>query len=220
MQRVLAIGDIHGCVKTFKHLLIHEFKILKSDVVVCVGDYIDRGPDSKGVIDFILELKASGYAVHTLRGNHEQIMIDSINSSIVKEVWVKNGGDQTLKSFGIDDYGQFSEEYRTFFEGTLHYLTHTNHIFVHAGLNMEIENPFNDKKAMLWIRGFKTHSFLNDRILIHGHTPIPLDQLVIQQSNIINVDGGCVYAEREGLGNLIGYNIYDRTFMSVKNMDV
>lgn len=219
MQRVLAIGDIHGCVKTFKHLLLHEFKIRKSDTVVCVGDYIDRGPDSKGVIDFILELKASGYTVHTLRGNHEQIMMDSINSSTVNEVWIKNGGDQTLKSFGVNDYSQFSGEYRTFFEGTHHYLKHTNHIFVHAGLNMEIENPFDDKHAMLWIRDFYPHPFLDNRILIHGHTPIGLDQLITQDSNIINIDGGCVYTEREGLGNLIGYDVSSKRFISVKNLD-
>ena len=78
MERIFAIGDIHGCSKTFKKLLLDKIKINKSDTIYCVGDYIDRGEDSKGVIDFILDLRAEGYTIHTLRGNHEQMLLDSI----------------------------------------------------------------------------------------------------------------------------------------------
>ena len=77
MARIFAIGDIHGCSNTFKRLLLDKIKIRKSDIIYCLGDYIDRGIDSKGVIDFILELRAEGYTIYTLRGNHEQMMLDA-----------------------------------------------------------------------------------------------------------------------------------------------
>ncbi|MEO6813790.1 MAG: metallophosphoesterase, partial [Ginsengibacter sp.] len=68
MKRVFAIGDIHGCIHTFKKLLLDKIKVDKSDKIYCLGDYIDRGHDSKGVIDFILQLRSEGYEIHTIRG--------------------------------------------------------------------------------------------------------------------------------------------------------
>jgi hypothetical protein len=80
MSRILAIGDIHGCANTFHKLIFDEIKIRKSDTIYCIGDYIDRGPDSKAVIDLILDLRKKGYQLRTLRGNHEQLMLDSAKS--------------------------------------------------------------------------------------------------------------------------------------------
>src|SRR5690242_12138778 len=117
MSRFLAVGDIHGCAKTFTHLLMTEFQLQKSDVVVCLGDYIDRGPDSKGVVDLILRLRDSGYTIHTLRGNHEQLMMDSFGGNdFLKRLWIDNGGDKTLRSFGISNYRELGEAYKAFFE--------------------------------------------------------------------------------------------------------
>ncbi|HLF63763.1 MAG TPA: metallophosphoesterase, partial [Saprospiraceae bacterium] len=96
MQRVFAVGDIHGCHQTFRKLLLDEIRIKKSDRIYCLGDYVDRGPDSKGVVDFILELRRSGYHIHTLRGNHEQLMMTSIESTENFELWELNGGSATL----------------------------------------------------------------------------------------------------------------------------
>ena len=76
MPEIFAIGDIHGCFKTFKKLLLEEIGIQQSDKIYCIGDYIDRGNDSKGVMDFIINLRIAGYHVYTLRGNHEQMMLE------------------------------------------------------------------------------------------------------------------------------------------------
>ena len=222
MSRFLAVGDIHGCAKTFKHLLLTKFQLRKSDVVVCLGDYIDRGPDSKGVVDFILELRNAGYTIHTLRGNHEQLMMDSVGGDgFMKQRWIDNGGDKTLQSFGVGSYGELDDAYKTFFESTPYYLVHENFIFVHAGLNLRIENPFEDKHAMLWIRGFEANEFLDRRILVHGHTPIKIEGLLAQlPSNIIDIDGGCVYSKVEGYGNLVGYDVTEQEFILIRNSDL
>jgi serine/threonine protein phosphatase 1 len=82
MQRVFAIGDIHGCNDAFHQMLFTEIKVSKDDEIYCIGDYIDRGPDSKGVVDTIISLQRSGFRIHTLRGNHEQMMIDSEEDEI------------------------------------------------------------------------------------------------------------------------------------------
>ena len=115
MSRIIAIGDIHGCAKTLHKLVIDEIRIRKSDTIYCIGDYIDRGPDSKGVIDFILDLRKQGYQIRTLRGNHEELMMESGEDDQAYKDWVRNGGDATLKSFGVSSYADFLPEYKDFF---------------------------------------------------------------------------------------------------------
>ena len=221
MSRVFAIGDVHGCSNTFRKLVLEEIRVQKSDTLYCLGDYVDRGQDSKGVVDFILELRAKGYTVHTLRGNHEQIMMDSMNSNEMFHTWMVNGGDKTLTSFGVLAYDDLAPEYKAFFETTKFYLTFELYIFVHAGLNFHGSDPFEDKNAMLWIRDFQIdEQRLGNRILVHGHTPTPLDTILAQEGkNVINLDGGCVYKQRDGLGNLIALNVTERKFIVVKNLD-
>ena len=74
-----AIGDIHGCSKTFKELL-DKIGLIEGDELYLLGDYIDRGPDSKGVIDTIFELREKGFKVICLRGNHESMLLDALKN--------------------------------------------------------------------------------------------------------------------------------------------
>jgi len=221
MGRVIAIGDVHGCCNTFRKMVLDVINVQKSDVLYCLGDYIDRGPDSKGVIDFIMELRAKGYTLHTLRGNHEQLMMDSLKRREMSYAWMDNGGDTTLKSFGAVTYDDLAPEYKAFFEQTELYSIYERYIFVHAGLNFKNPDPFEDIDSMLWIRNFEIdNEILGNRILIHGHTPTDLESILAQVGRIvINLDGGCVYKQRVGLGNLIGLNVRDGKFMVVKNID-
>ncbi len=216
MSRILAIGDIHGCAKTFQHLLLEILHADKSDMIICLGDFVDRGPDSKGVIDFIVELRDSHYTVVTLRGNHEDLMINSDNSEEGRVRWLVNGGAETLKSFGVTSYADLGSRYKEFFENTSFYFLHGQYIFTHAGLNLKIEDPLSDTTAMMWIRNVKPTPFLDDRVLIHGHTPIRLSEITSQQGvRIINIDGGCVYG-----GHLVGYCATDSNFYFTQNMDM
>jgi len=221
MGRIFAIGDIHGCNKTFQKLLLDKIRIQKSDKIYCMGDYIDRGSDSKGVIDFILKLRKKGYHIHTLRGNHEQLMMESIQSEDKLKHWLKNGGQETLNSFGISSYNELKPVYKNFFNRTKFFFKSGKFIFVHAGLNFQIQNPLVDKQAMLWIRNFPVDKQkLGNKILVHGHTPKSLDFILNQQGNsAINIDGGCVYKDKEGLGNLIALNISEGKLIAARNID-
>ena len=221
MNRIFVIGDIHGCCNTFKKLLSEELDIQKSDEIYCIGDYIDRGKDSKGVIDFIIDLRIKGYQIHTLRGNHEQMMLDSTIDQESLYLWLQNGGTETLRSFGISSVNKLPGEYLAFLKQTEFFITTDEYIFVHAGLNFRIKNPFTDKEAMLWTRDeYFDKSKTNNRIVIHGHTPIPFEALVKQPNpGKINIDGGCVYNYIPGFGNLIALSLPGMKLIPIKNID-
>ena len=221
MTRVFAIGDVHGCSRTFRKMVLEEIKLRKGDVLYCLGDYVDRGKDSKGVVDFIMQLRLKGYSVIALRGNHEQLMMDSVQSEARFNHWTDNGGYETLESFGVDSYRDVPLLYKGFFRGTELYSINNRYIFVHAGLNFNSPDPLEDKESMLWIRDWKVDKdVLGDGIIVHGHTPIALGVILAQAGgNVYNLDGGCVYKQREGLGNLVGLNVTESKFIVVRNID-
>ena len=221
MARVFAIGDVHGCSKTFRKLLTDQISIRKSDEVFCVGDYIDRGPDSKGVVDFILELRNEGFQIHTLRGNHEQLMLESTEDSESLKLWFENGGKSTLSSFGVSSYADLDLQYREFFEETQYYAIKDKFIFVHAGLDWYADDPFWNIDAMLWTRDtYIDKRKLGDRVVVHGHTPLPKEVILKQTGPNINIDGGCVYPHVEGYGYLVALEVHEQKYYIVRNAEM
>ena len=220
MSRIIAIGDIHGCSKTLRHL-ISKTQLRKEDSLVFIGDYVDRGPDSKGVVDYILELSRLGYETHALRGNHEQIMLESDRDIEYFNLWLMNGGQQTLRSFGVKSFSEMEEKYRDFFQRTELYWISGNYIFVHAGLDFTTEDPFENEEAMLWIRGFEVMpEKIEGRTIIHGHTPVPASFVPTQKNKrVIDIDAGCVYKTREGYGYLYALCLPEQEFIGVQNID-
>lgn len=213
MVRAFAIGDIHGCIHTFRKLLFEKIKIEQQDIIYCLGDYIDRGNDSKSVLDLILSLRSENYNIQTLRGNHEQMLLDSLHSPDSMEMWMYNGADATLASFGVNSPNELDPKYLQFFRETKLFIEYKNYILVHAGLNFSLPEILEDKEAMLWARGFSDHQpSLGDRIMLHGHTPIPLKKIQKQNGNCINVDGGCVYTEFNSLGNLVAFDLNEKKY--------
>lgn len=221
MSRRWVIGDVHGCNKTLVRLLFDNLNVTREDQLFFLGDYIDRGPDSRGVIDTLLALKRKKFHIHTLRGNHEQMMMESEEDIFCFEHWTNNGGGSTLLSFGQETYSSFPAPYKSFFSSLPFYIETGNYILVHAGLNFEEPDLFSDKEAMLWQRIKDTdQTSLGDRIMIHGHTPIPLDQILNQTANCRNLDGGCVFASRrKDLGYLVAYNLDEGTYAYEKCID-
>ena len=222
MARIFAIGDIHGCSNTFKRLLLDKIKIRKSDIIYCLGDYVDRGIDSKGVIDFILELRAEGYTIYTLRGNHEQMMLEAPLSKEKWNHWIKNGGTQALKSFNITSLDDLPAKYRGFLESTELFIETDDFIFVHAGLNFNIENPFSDKVSMLWTRdAYMDSAKIKNKTIIHGHTPVSLVKMLNQPNkNNINIDGGCVFKNNKDFGYLVALSLTDCRFICLRNSEL
>ena len=200
------LTDIHGCFKTFRYMLEEILQPQKQDHIFLLGDYINKGPLSREVIDFIIDLKSRGFRVHTLRGNHEQVLLNAIENGDTFDFYDK-GGMFTLKSFGIKSVNDFSEEYLHFFHNLDYYFELEDYLLVHAGFNFNSSRTFADKEAMLNDREMKVHpSDSRGRRVIHGHIPTTLKQVCegfYQKENLnIHLDTGCVYPYRKGMGFL------------------
>lgn len=221
MRRQFAIGDIHGCAKTFRKLVEEGIMPAADDEIICVGDYIDRGPDSKGVIDYIFELRQRGITVHTLRGNHEQMMLDSVEDDEAEEEWMMNGGKITCASFGISDSMELPDQYLRFFSETGFYHMTDDFIIVHAGFNFNISDPFTDQHAMLWTRDeFVDMKKSGGRKILHGHTPTHLKMISSRRTgNNINIDGGCCMNHIHGMGYLVAIELDTLELIAVKNCE-
>jgi serine/threonine protein phosphatase 1 len=147
------------------------------------------------------------------------MMLDSLGSEQARYNWFMNGGYETLQSFGIGSANELDKKYLHFFRSLIHYYLQDNFIFVHAGFNDDINNPFEDKYQMIWSRR-ETYSnpVFNEKVIIHGHTPIPLtvcQEEVRSGYRVINIDTGCVYDEWDGYGYLTAIELYTRQLYSV-----
>jgi len=204
-KRIFAIGDIHGCYKTFYHLLNNILCINKDDDIFLLGDYIDRGPRVKQTVDYILELIEDGYNVFPVKGNHEEVLLEALDPDDIYRLWMNNYASATLESFNIKSPFEFDKKYITFFKSLKYYYILDNFIIVHGGLNFRIDDPFSDFKAMVWERNsYVDMQKTGGRRLITGHTPTTLENIKYTlNTNRILLDGGCVYNEsyRE-MGNL------------------
>ena len=207
MARSFAITDIHGCSRTFINLIENSIQLKKEDHLFLLGDTIDRGPDSKGVIDYILRLKALGFNLTCLRGNHEEMLLKSFTDDEYLELFLKNGGDKTFKSFKISRGEELDDKYKIFFQSTIHYAIQDHFILVHAGINFNSPKPLEDLESMMWLRKFDAKNNSLNKIVVHGHTPVSLIEIQDQLRNIainqkINLDNGCVFGLNEFYGNL------------------
>ena len=197
-----------------------EIQLTKSDKVVLLGDYIDRGPQSKEVIDYIIELKEKGFDIIPLRGNHEQMLLDAFDNKEHTSIWMLNGGHKTLKSFGISSIQHFGTNYIDFFGSLRFFFEFNNYLFVHAGFNDEIENPFSDPYHMIWrCREEYNHPLLKDKTIVHGHCVIPSMTCDVRikkiNDRVINLDTGCVYTHHSGYGRLTALEITSREIFFV-----
>ncbi len=215
-KRVFVVGDIHGCFNSMKELIENKIQLKKDDKIIFLGDYIDRGPDSKTVLDYIIELQNNDYDIVTLLGNHESMLVNSYNDESAVPKWIQNGGSETLKSFDIDSLKGLDSKYLNFFNNLNLYFELDEYLFVHAGFNDELENPFIDRYSMLWkSRENYSNLLLRDRIIIHGHSPIPIktcEEQIKHNSKVINIDGGCVYSNSR-LGKLVAFEVNTRCIL-------
>lgn len=225
-MKKFAISDIHGCAKTFKALL-DRISFSPEDELYLLGDYVDRGPDSKGVIDHIWHLQETGHTVRCLRGNHEQMFLHVIDAraelSGVKETL---GYAETLASFGTSNVDGIPKSYIKWMKNLDYYLEVDQYILVHAGLNFSVGKPFENRREMIWIRDWYEEidrEWLGNRIVVHGHTPAR--QLDIKNSigklaanPVIDIDNGCPF-KSIGFGNLCAFELGSQQFTFQANID-
>ena len=222
IPRTFVIGDIHGCALTLRRLVEDTLRPLATDRIYLLGDLIDRGPDSKGVLDFIFELQERGLSVAGIRGNHEEMYLQAGSDPGYMELWNANGGQATLASFQADGIGDIPRRYRDFIGSLPFYILLDDFVIVHAGLNFDTLNPFTDTVAMLWTRSsFVDRQRIGNRRLICGHTPTPLYSLEDSLgSDKIMLDNGCVFAGYPGMGNLAALELESMTLFLQPNMDM
>lgn len=214
---LIAIGDIHGCVGTLDALL----KLLaptQDDHLIFIGDYIDRGPDSKGVIDRLLALRQSQQCTF-LRGNHEAFMLGYLENREF-ELWGMNGGVATLRSYAVDDQNVLiPEEHVDFVSQTKLYYDDPDFFFVHAGLKPALTITENlagyGEEVFLWEREhLQAHEYelAWEKPVVCGHTPTPEP---LNLDMLIDIDTGCVYHMHPKMGRLTAVRLPEREFVMV-----
>ncbi len=223
-MQTIAISDIHGYSKTFRSLL-DRTGLLKEDQLYILGDCIDRGPDSKGVLDTIIKLQQDGYQVKCIMGNHEDMMLRAHYSPGQSDNSFFNGDDTTLVSFGVKNAKDIPPKYIQLVE-SLDYEYETNEvIFVHAGLNMLNEDPFKDEQSKLWITGWYDEinfDWLGQRKIIHGHKirsryEIEKSLENIDKFPIMGIDNGC-YVDSQGFNQLCALDLTNRKLWFNRNI--
>jgi len=218
-QRLFAIGDIHGCFNAFQTLVEQKIQIKKSDKIILLGDYIDRGTHSKEIVDYIFDLQNNGFDIVPLTGNHEVMLLEARNNNEHLYRWIQNGGSETLKSFGISSLKSIESKYLYFFQGLSYYFAFEEYLFVHAGFNDEVNDPFEDRYHMIWkCREKYKHPSLQDKTIVHGHCPISellCKERLRSNNQVINIDTGCVYGEFSGYGKLTALELHSMVLFSI-----
>jgi serine/threonine protein phosphatase 1 len=187
--RLLAIGDIHGCLDQLRELLARVVPT-PQDQLVFLGDYVDRGPDSAGVVEALLALREQLPRTVFLRGNHEQMLLDVLSGGD-PAIFLLNGGEQTIASYRNRGGWPPPAAHRDFYHSLTSSFETEQFIFVHAGLRPGIPLARQDPADILWIR----QAFLRSdedwgKTVVFGHTP---RESVLVSKTRIGLDTGCVY---------------------------
>ncbi|MDZ7627067.1 MAG: metallophosphoesterase family protein [Parvularculaceae bacterium] len=194
-ERLYAVGDIHGCAGLLTQLLVkidadsgdHKRRL------VFLGDYVDRGEDSKAVIDTLLSIRSRAPETIFLRGNHEQAVLDFLEAPDRNEDWLHWGGDKTLESYGIENIWQQSpaalaqalahrmpDAHLAFLKSLDLWRVLGDYAFVHAGFKPGVAMADQSEQDCLWIRAEFHNAPVEGRpkeVVVHGHHPVkkPLD---------------------------------------------
>lgn len=212
--RLYAIGDVHGCADLLR--AVHDR--IDADLahrpagdhrIIHVGDYIDRGPDSRGAVEAALARLDAGRC-ECLRGNHEQFLIDVLDEAPrALELWLNNGGVETLASYGVElppiigasayPGAALAQRLRQalpdphlrFFRALPHLVRFGDYAFVHAGIQPGKPLDRQREHDMIWIREpFLTDAHEHEAVIVHGHTPTRHVEI---RSNRIGIDTGAVF---------------------------
>jgi serine/threonine protein phosphatase 1 len=181
-MRTFVVGDIHGHLRKLRGLLGQlRWEAAPGDALVFVGDYIDRGPDSRGVIDLVLEQAGSGWngPVSTLKGNHEVLMLDFMapRPEIDPEVWRENGAVETALSYSPQGWSStwteaVPPEHVEFLHSLKAWHEDEHGIYVHAGIRPGLSPEESSEDDLLWIREeFIDSDYRWPKVVVFGHTP-------------------------------------------------
>jgi predicted MPP superfamily phosphohydrolase len=196
VTKIYAIGDVHGCLDQLQRLV----ELCESDAsaqktkIILLGDYIDRGPDSRGVIDFLIYLqKWSPDEIICLRGNHEDLLLAALEGNDAELSWRQNGADSTLKSYRATTAREISAQHVEWIRSLPLFHDDGQRYFVHAGVHPARTLAQQRPRDLLWIREpFLSSTKDFGRLVVHGHSPIK-SGVPDQRPNRLNIDTGAVY---------------------------
>lgn len=200
------ISDIHGCRKTLQKLLEEKIPYDAQNTFYFLGDYINKGPDSAGTMDYLIDFKEFNNCVF-LRGNHDQLLLDFYHAQTLEN----DNKNALLESFKIQNLSELSAEYLNFISSMKYYVELDTCFLVHAGFNMDMPNIFEDKYAMLHVKNITYDAVkLQNKKIFHGHVPCTLYDLkknLKNGSSVISIDTGCVYRMNEELNTLTAVDL-------------
>ena len=207
-MRIYTVGDIHGCAALLDRLHAH----IEADAasyagekrIVYLGDYVDRGPDSRGVIDRLIGSVPKGFSAHYVKGNHDQALLDFLRDAEAYRTWRSYGAPETLMSYGVrpplfNSHEKFEEarkafeirvppEHLDFLRALESVVVLGDYAFVHAGIRPGTTIEDQTDQDLLWIRDdFLNCTSTHEKVVVHGHTPISAP---VRLHNRIGLDTG------------------------------
>lgn len=237
-MKTWVIPDVHGCSATLKSLVETLICPNSDDTLIFLGDYVDRGPDSKGVIEYVRQLSLHLGNVITLRGNHEDYILRVIQEAdeptflmrlgfrgkLCRE-WMFHGGNAFLSSYGLKRASELPENICIWLENLKYYHIYKNFLIVHAGFNFATDTLFEDTNAMLWVRDYVIdNEKLAGRRIIHGHVPMSLEFIYQSIENpdfgFIDLDNGVYMTNKPGYGNLLALELNSMELLIQPNLDM
>ncbi|MBO4738241.1 MAG: serine/threonine protein phosphatase [Bacteroidales bacterium] len=236
------VSDVHGCIRTLKKLLEDHIGLSKENEYYFLGDLIDRGNHSKEVLDYIISLQTSGYKVFSIVGNHEYMLLQAYDAAkkitekkwfqhfkqekLFCQSWHEQLGEKTLRSFNVQLVTDIPTTYIDWLKTLPYYYILPHAILTHAGLNCKLANPLEATEEFLFgINCFYDKQWLEDKIVIHGHHVLPMDNIEMLIENVekhryICIDNGCVYAGKiNDCGYLLGMEINTKEIKKQINID-
>jgi serine/threonine protein phosphatase 1 len=196
-EKIFIVGDIHGCLDPLKRLMEKIPWRPDSDRLIFLGDFIDRGKNSKGVVDYVLALHRRSSQIECLVGNHEVLLMNYMDGND-RGLYFLNGGWSTLESYRAENpegHGSLvPEDHMSFFRSLKTYIELEDYYVVHAGFRPRVEIEKQTLEDMTWIREpFIYSDYDFGKRVIFGHTPFR-EPLVLE--NKIGLDTGAVYGNR------------------------
>jgi calcineurin-like phosphoesterase family protein len=196
------IGDIHGCATELSRL-IEALPLIRGDRVIFLGDYIDRGPDSRAVISYLLKFRQQHDSIEPvfLKGNHEDMLLSFLgHSGQYGEMFLANGGKATLMSYGVEPENANLEsaiaaipsDHMAFFQGLENFYATDSFLCVHAGINPQKNLAQQNNEELFWIRNtfiYRAHTL--PYTVLFGHTPQPA--VFFDLPYKVGLDTGLVY---------------------------
>jgi serine/threonine protein phosphatase 1 len=187
--RTIAIGDVHGCSKALG-AIVDAIQPTADDTLVFLGDFVDRGPDSRGVLDFVLGLEKRCRVVPLL-GNHELMLLEAAENELLIEPWLTVGGGATVQSYD-GSLKNIPAEHWEFIRRCQRYYETPTHIFVHANYSANVRIGAQPDYLLFWehlhMRVPAPHT--NGKIAIVGHTAQKSGE-VLDLGHVVCIDTYC-----------------------------